>query len=401
MQRQIGNPDLCAVIRDRIAQSPQRRITFATFMDLALYQLQYGYYAVNTSQLGIAGDFVTSAHMGNDFAELLAEQFFDMWQRLGHPSPFHVVEMGPGQGLLADGILAHLQQHYPDCLAALHYTLVETSPALQAAQQARLEPWQAQQVPLVWCHLTEIPADTIVGCCFSNELVDAFPVHRVTLTEAGLQEQYVTLSKNPDRPFEFALAELSTPALEQYFERLGITLTIPPYPVGFTTEVNLVALDWLANLAARLHRGYILTIDYGYTADRYYRPTRSQGTLQCYFQHAHHDDPLINVGQQDITAHVDFTTLARWGKQCGLEPLGQTQQGLFLMALGLGDRLNALAQLQDTDSSTLRYALQRRETLHQLISPLGLGNFNVLVQGKGLNTPVQRELRGLTVPPLT
>lgn len=400
MQVQVGTPELCEIIRDRIVRSPQQRMSFATFMELALYQPDYGYYASRTTQLGMGGDFVTSAHMGTDFAELLAEQFVEMWQALGQPQPFHLIEMGAGQGLLADAVLTFVQQRYPDFLASLQYVLIDASPALKQVQQVRLERWHSQSL-VTWKQLDDIPADSMTGCFFSNELVDALPVHRVTLTEQGLQEHYVVAAERSERPFAIALGDLSTPELAHYFDALGIQLTCPPYPSGYTTEVNLAAQRWLAQVAAKLHRGYVLTIDYGYDADRYYSPTRSQGTLQCYYQHAHHDEPLINIGQQDLTAHVNFTALVQQGEHCGLETLGQTQQGLFLMALGLGDRLNALAQLQGTDSPTIRYALQQRETLHQLINPLGLGQFVVLLQGKGLTQATQRSLQGLTVPPLS
>jgi SAM-dependent MidA family methyltransferase len=399
MQLQTGIPELCDVIRDRIERSSQHRITFAQFMELALYHPQHGYYARQTSHLGIAGDFVTAAHLGNDFAELLAEQFIEMWQHLGRPHPFQVVEFGPGQGLIADAILNYLHQQAPDCLATLQYILIETSPALQAYQQQRLQPWKQQGVTH-WCRLADLPPDYVIGCCFSNELVDALPVHRVTLTATGWQEQYVTLSEATHSAFKIVLGSPSTPAISHYFEHTGIEFTSPAYAAGFTTEVNLAALDWLTEVATKLHQGYVLTIDYGYSADRYYSPARSQGTLQCYTQHAHHDDPLINVGQQDITAHVDFTALEQQGTRCGLETLGLTQQGLFLMALGLGDRLNALAQLSGTDRDTLRQALQRRETLHQLINPMGLGKFLVLLQGKGFTSTSQRQLKGFTIPPL-
>ncbi|MDB9528598.1 class I SAM-dependent methyltransferase [Oscillatoria sp. CS-180] len=400
MQTQIGVAELCAVIRDRIERSPQRRLTFCSFMELALYHPQHGYYTTSASQLGKSGDFVTSAHLGNDFAELLAEQLVDLWRRLGMPQAFHWVEMGAGQGLLAHTILTYLHERHPDCLAALHYTLIETSPALRSAQQQRLESWRIQGFDIRWSTWEEIPQETITGCVFSNELVDAFPVHRVTVTENGLQEDYVTLSEDPSRPFKSLLGPLSTSRLTAYFDALDIQIASPPYPQGYTTEVNLAALDWMTQVAQKLQQGYVLTIDYGYSADRYYSPLRSQGTLQCYTQHAHHNDPFINIGQQDITAHVDFTTLSRRGEQCGLETLGNVPQELFLMALGLGDRLNELAQLQGTDSATVNYAIRRRQALHQLMNPLGLGKFSVLVQGKGLATEAQRQLKGLTVPPL-
>jgi SAM-dependent MidA family methyltransferase len=399
MQAQVGTPELCAVIRDRIQRSPQQRIPFATFMDLALYHPDHGYYASNITQLGMTGDFVTSAHMGTDFAELLAEQFVEMWHCLGQPQPFQLVEMGAGQGLGADVILTFVRKQYPDFLAALQYVLIETSPALKQAQQTRLSAWH-EQTKVVWQHLSDLAADSVTGCFFSNELVDALPVHRVTLNETGLYEHYVVYTEQPQHPFAIALGEPSTPELAHYFDALNLQLTCPPYPTGFTTEVNLAAQRWLAQVATVLHRGYVLTIDYGYDAKRYYSPARAQGTLQCYYRHAHHNEPLCNIGQQDITAHVNFTALVQHGERCGLETLSQTQQGLFLMALGLGDRLNTLAQLPSTDSQTIRDALQQRETLHQLINPLGLGKFVVLLQGKGLTAETQRILTGITVPPL-
>lgn len=400
MPVQFGSPELCDVISDRMQAAPQQRITFAEFMGLALYHPDYGYYTAHGAQLGYDGDFVTSVHLGKDFGELLAIQLLEMWHKLSCPHPFHVVEMGPGQGILAEIILSYWQTVAPECLAAVRYTLVEKSSSLQQVQQQRLQSWLDQGITLAWSTLAAIPQDSVVGCLFSNELVDALPVHRVVLTEAGLQEQYITTSDQEDSRFQAVLGDLSTPDLNNYFERLGISIEHPTYPLGYTTEINLAALPWLEQVTSKLHQGYILTIDYGYPAQRYYSPMRSQGTLQCYYRHAYHDEPLINVGQQDLTAHVDFTTLTIYGQQQGLITLGTAPQELFLMALGLGDRLQELAQLQGTDSATLAYAIQRRETLHQLINPIGLGKFTALIQGKGLTTTAQRELRGLTIPPM-
>lgn len=400
MQVQLGIPQLCAAIRDRIARSPHKQIPFAEFMELALYHSEHGYYVANANQIGLSGDFATSPSLGVDFAELLAEQFADLWQRLGEPDPFHLVEFGPGQGVMADIILTYLHGRYAPCFSALKYTLIETSDALKIAQQARLAHWRSHPVQLNWVSMDDLPDHSVEGCLFSNEFVDALPVHRVVLTASGLQEQYVTQTENPHRPFEMSLGPLSTTDLESYFERVGIALTLPPYSEGYTTEVNLAALEWMTKVARKMRRGYLLTVDYGYAAERYYSPGRSQGTLQCYTRHTHHDDPLINIGLQDITAHVDFTALQQQGQQAGLETLGQTQQGMFLMALGLGDRLNDLAQLPGTDSATVRYAIQKREALHRLIDPMGLGNFLVLLQGKGLTTDAQRSPKGFVVPPL-
>lgn len=376
---------LTGIIAQQIEDSPQRRIPFAAFMDLALYHPQHGYYGAGNQQLGPTGDFITASHLGSDFGELLADQLAEMWVRLGHPHPFDWVEMGAGQGQLAHHVLGRLETTHPNCFKAVSCTLIETSPALQAAQKRQLRSWQDQGVPIAWKALADLPPNTWTGCLFSNELVDAFPVHRVTLTDTGLQEQYVGLTPGGDRSFETVLGPLSTSALADYFKWVGIDLAPPRYPLGYTTEVNVAALTWSAAIAERLQRGYVLTIDYGYDAQRYYTPQRTQGTLQCYNRHRHHSDPFYDVGSQDITAHVDFTALINQGKAHGLECLGQRPQALFLMALGLGDRLEALRSIQATDGKTLQAAIQHRNHLQSLINPIGLGQFQVLLQGKGLS----------------
>ncbi len=172
------------------------------------------------------------------------------------------------------------------------------------------------------------------------------------------------------------------PRLTAYFDLVELDLPSSAYPEGYRSEVNLAALDWISAIAARLRRGYLLTIDYGYTAAQYYNPARSQGTLQCHYRHTTNDDPYSHVGQQDLTAHVDFTALERQGALSGLEKVGFTQQGLFLMALGLGDRL--AANNQGENNLSLSDTLRRREALHLLMNPLGLGGFGVLIQSKGL-----------------
>ncbi|RCJ37851.1 hypothetical protein A6770_13735 [Nostoc minutum NIES-26] len=403
-----SNPTLCVAIAHRIAASPQRRITFAEYMDMVLYHPEYGYYSSNAVKIGFKGsDFFTSSNLGNDFGELLAEQFVQMWEILGRPVPFSLVEMGAGQGLLALHILNYYQLYYPDFFAALEFVIVEKSPTLRQEQEQRL-----QKFPVRWCSLEEIPTKSITGCFFSNELVDAFPVHQFILEAGELREIYVTTPQNltslerqrEENPFirersnfEFVevTGEPSTQQLAQYLNLVGIDFGQRTYADGYRSEINLAALDWLSIVADRLQRGYVLTIDYGYPASRYYNPRRSQGTLQCYYHHRYHDNPYINVGRQDITTHVDFTALERWGERCRLEKVGFMQQGLFLMALGLGSRIAALSH-QEIPLSQL---LQRRESLHQLLDPTGLGGFGVLVQSKGLTEQEKSQsLKGLTVP---
>ena len=398
-----SNPELCQILVQRIAQSPHQRITFAEFMDLALYHPQHGYYSSQSKRGGIQRDFFTSPHLGCDFGELLAAQFAQIWEILDRPNPFTLVEMGAGQGLLVQDVVRYLHRHHFECFAALEYIIIEKSTSLIAEQQHRLQSLTQSWQNLHWRTWDDIPSQSIVGCCFSNELVDAFPVHQVAIESGELREVYVTTGKQDERgstnPFIEVTAPLSTSRLASYFDLIELDFPSETYPEGYRSEVNLAALGWLETVADRLQQGYLLTIDYGYPAHRYYSPTRTQGTLQCYLQHAHHSDPYLAIGRQDITAHVNFTALERQGAQYSLQTVGFTQQGLFLMALGLGDRIAALSQ-PDPDRS-LQDLLQRREALHALANPMGLGNFGVLIQSKGL-TPQQQQqrLKGLTIPAL-
>lgn len=383
-----SSQSLQQIVHNRILSSPQQRITFAEYMDLALYSSPYGYYASGTVKIGAQGDFFTSSSLGADFGELLAKQFIEIWEILGQPSPFMLVEMGAGQGLLAADVLNYLSQHAPNLFSNLKYIIVESSAGLASQQQELLQNWLNKGVSITWKSLEELPNNSIVGCCFSNELVDAFPVHFVTIQDEKLAEIYVTTS---DTGFKEVTGELSTPRLADYFSLVGVKMPSSAYEEGYRTEVNLAALNWLETLSEKMQRGYLITIDYGYPAWKYYHSQRREGTLKCYYQHRHHDNPYVNLGQQDITAHVDFTALEKQGEQCGLEKVGFTQQGLFLMALGLGDRLSELS----SGKFGLQDILSRRSALHQLMNPTGLGGFGVLVQSKGVGETI---LQGLTIP---
>ena len=375
------------IIIAKIKNSLEQRITFADYMNLVLYHQDYGYYNLGAASIGSKGDFFTSSSLGKDFGELLAIQFEQMWQNLGRPNPFYLVEMGAGNGELAKDILSYIQKQTDHLLKqALKYIIIERSPVLVRVQQKLLASFDQ----ISWQTWSDISDDSVVGCFFSNELVDAFPVHLVTKNRDRLQEVYISLKQN--RLTE-TVDSIATNSLTNYFKLININLLDKQYPSDYRTEVNLNALDWLQTLATKLQRGYVLTIDYGYSAAKYYRPSRSQGTLQCYFQHRRHNNPYANLGYQDITAHVDFTALELHGKLHNLNKIGFTQQGLFLMALGLGNRLNELS----SGKYGITQIFQRRDALHQLIDPTGLGNFGVLIQGKNL-TASEQSLQGLTVP---
>ena len=401
------------IIQHQIQQSPQQRITFAEFMDLALYDPQQGYYATGVVNIGDRGDFFTSPHLGADFGELLAEKFAHLWETMGRPSPFQLVEMGAGQGILAVDLLRYLQQKYPLFFGDLDYYIVEKSEGLKQSQQKLLAADPNLAAKVTWKEWADISEASLVGCCFSNELVDAFPVHLFTIAKGKLQEIYVSWQE--DR-FQEVIGEISTPRLADYWQLIGTQ--VQDLAEGYRSEINLAALDWLTTVAGKLQRGYVVTIDYGYQSNAeslrqsYYSPNRDQGTLQCYYRHQHHNDPYIHLGQQDITAHVNFTALEKQGELWGLKRESFTKQGLFLMELGLGDRLVALSNLgsssnlgsnlvsplesnlgSNRDSSTLENiaspqnvinTMQRRQALHQLIEPSGLGGFGVLIQSKNI-----------------
>lgn len=369
---------LTEVIASHIKAKSDRLITFAEFMELALYHPQYGYYSTKAVDIGSQGDFFTSPHLGKDFGELLAVQFAQMWEIMGQPVPFTLVEMGAGQGILAVDILKYLYKHYREFFDCLQYIIVEVSLGLKQQQQQLL---QGVADKVKWCNYEEIPASSITGCFFSNELVDAMPVNLFSLQDGQLGEIYVTVS--PSNEFIEVVSAPSTPKIAQYFDLVGVNLA--QLPENYRSEINLAALEWLSTVAQKLQQGYLLTIDYGYSAARYYNPMRSEGTLQCYYRHQYHNNPYINIGEQDMTAHVDFTALERWGDRLGLQKVGFTQQGLFLMALGLGERI---ATVSTDNANDLSQLLQRRETLHQLINPQGLGGFGVLVQSMRLSPDV-------------
>ena len=375
------------VIKTRIDDSPHQRITFAQYMNLVLYHHQYGYYSSGIASIGSQGDFFTSASLGQDFGELLAIQFAQMWHSLGCPNPFYLVEMGGGNGELASDILNYWQgnQYLID---ALKYVIIEQSPALIEQQQQQLQSFN--NYDLTWRTWSDILTESIEGVFFSNELVDAFPVHLVTKKDANLQEVYVTIDE--DKLTE-TISSVSTEKLAKYFAEIGIDLQQGNYPEGYRTEVNLHSQNWLETISHKLKRGYVVTIDYGYPAKKYYHPARNQGTLQCYYQHRRHNNPYVNLGYQDLTAHVDFTTLENQGNLHNLKSIGFTQQGLFLMALGLGDRLDELS----SGKYNALEIFKRRDALHQLINPAGLGGFGVLIQGKNLSSS-QESLLGLKTP---
>ncbi|HSC77694.1 MAG TPA: SAM-dependent methyltransferase [Candidatus Acidoferrales bacterium] len=330
-------------------------LTFAAFMEACLYHPEYGYYSQGRSAHG-AGDYFTSPDVGPLFARLLARQFREMWEALGRPRTFDLVECGAGRGRLAAQLLAAVVEQGSDFAAALRVTLVEASPQLRV--EAEKSVGNSARV------LGEFPSAPIVGCIVSNELLDALPVHRVVQRPAGLQEIYVSAEGDELREVE---GPLSSPALVQYLEKYGAPLQEDQF-----AEVSLAALEWLERAAASLERGFLMTIDYGYRARELYGPGHLRGTLLAYREHRAEENWLAAAGEQDLTAHVNFTALEGRGRELGLEPLGFTTQSNFLLSLARA------SGMEEMDAAT-------RRQLVQLVHPEGMGEaFKVLIQAKGV-----------------
>jgi len=309
------------LIRNEIARNGP--IPFRRFMELALYAPETGYYAGGTARVGRQGDFVTSVSVGPLFGRLLAAEFEAMWRRLGCPERFTVVEQGANGGEFARDVLGAAS---PEWRAALEYRIIEPFPALAARQRETLRPWvEAGRVS--WSRSPET-LPPFCGVHFSNELVDALPVHRVVRRGDEWREEYV--GPGPGETFVPEEGPLSTPELAEALARLPSR----DWPEGYRTEIPLAASRWLREIAARLERGYVLVADYGFSRADYYLPERRDGTLSAYYRQRREADPLARPGEQDLTAHVEFTSLAEAGLACGLDLLGFGDQHHYLVGLG-------------------------------------------------------------------
>ncbi|HET9496031.1 MAG TPA: SAM-dependent methyltransferase [Chloroflexia bacterium] len=367
MHEQTISTPLQAWIRARIeADGP---VPFARFMEWALYHPEHGYYTKGPL-IGPRGDFTTSPEASPAFGQLLARHVEDVDRLLGGPSPLRVVEHGPGLGTLARDLLDRVQRDSPELYERIRYTLVDVSPALVAAQRERLLP--AHEGAVEWLSAEEFPHG-MEGAVIANEVVDAFPVHVVENWEGSLVEHYVGVDGGGGLAVEYG--PLSDPALALFLEEQGIVLA-----PGERVEVNLAADAWLSDLAARLERGVVLIIDYGDTAPTRYSTARREGTLLGYFGGSVTDNLLARPGEQDLTALVDFTALARAAVRAGFAVVGLTRQAPFLLGLGLGTEITA-----EGESAGLDEALGMRRGMHALIDMDGLGRFHVLVLSKGLD----------------
>ena len=392
-------PDATVLERKLIAQiQGEGPLSFRSFMWSALYNAEHGYYNTERLKIGSAGDYYTSSNVHSAFGAVIARAFVGLFDELGGKSdPLAIVEVGAGTGQLALDILSAIRDEHRAIFERLSYVIVETSPVMRARQQERLVGFRDR---VRWQTLEELARSPIAQIVFSNELIDALPVHRVRKWRGGIEESYVTL---PGRPaaarrevaierqsssleesgppadatvnhLTLAWGDPSTPRLDEYLARLRVNLVDCQI-----AEIGLDAIHWLRAVSSAIETGFLVTIDYGDAAELLYGSDRREGTLRSFHKHALNDAVLERVGEQDITASVNFTALIEYGHDYGLETVSYERQASFLIRNGLIDRIAAI----ETSRGGVIDDLEERLAVKNLFVPGGVSdNFRVLVQRK-------------------
>ncbi len=358
-----------ALIAEAVA-SADNWLSYARYMEIALYAPGVGYYAGDRRKFGATGDFVTASGISTLFGATVARQVAEICE-VAEP---HVLEFGAGTGALAADML-----NASDAVIET-YSILELSPALRLRQQARLAeraPMHAYRVR--W--LDALPA-RFSGCILANEVLDAMPVHLLHWAADGLLERGVALRGNElvlaDRPAHGAVAQAGQALAAEF----GLA-------AGYVSEVNLAARAWTRSLADLLETGAALLIDYGFPAPEYYHLQRSSGTLMCHYRHQAISNPLFRPGAADITAHVDFSAIAAAGIESGLELLGYTSQANFLINCGITDLLAA------TPAADSAVYLPLTNQANHLLSPAEMGElFKVIALGRGIDDSLSGFSRG-------
>lgn len=359
---------LSDIIKEKISNTGP--VTFQEFMEMALYYPQLGYYTSDRNKIGATGDYYTSSSLSAVFGMMIGRQLEEMWELMGRPA-FTIVEYGAGTGALCHDLLSYLENN-PPLYDRLRYCIIEKSPAMRERERTHL----AGKV--AW-YDSIADIGKFNGCVLSNELLDNFSVHEVVMKDE-LMEVFVGYKNG-----FFEMLQPAPEALKDYFKQLRITL-----PRDFRTEINLQATDWIGEIGQSLEKGFVMTTDYGYPSEELYREYRCGGTLMCYHQHRVNDDPYEHIGEQDITAHVNFSALDHWGLKNGLECCGLTEQGYFLRSLGLMDHLRTLEKDVEKNSSA---APESAIAIHSLLNDIG-SKLKVFIQRKGR---ISKELTGLSL----
>jgi len=346
------------------------KLSFAEFMQYALYAPAYGYYSGGLQKFGETGDFTTAPEISTLFSQCIASQCAQVIAELVHAD---ILEAGAGSGIMAATILAELEQlgSLPD-----RYYILELSAELRQRQTQTIKSHCPQLFDRVqW--LDALPLSGFRGVVLGNELIDAMPVQRFVIENSEIREQ-VVISKNSELHLTSHPADKSLIMAVQKIE----TEMGSPFSEGYESEINIAGDAWLKSIANLLDAGVVLLIDYGYPRREFYHTQRNTGTLMCHYQHRAHPDAMILVGLQDITAHVDFTALAEVGVDNNLQVAGFTTQAHFLLSLGIEQRV---AKIQDPGAQ-----MKAVQQIKQLVLPSEMGElFKVIALSRGIEQPLQ------------
>ena len=370
------------VDRMRERERSEGFLSFAEYMDMALYEPGLGYYSAGLTKLGKAGDFITAPELGNVFATCLAQQVAEVAETLD--GPWEIVEIGAGSGRLAADMLNALGS--ADNAQPTRSRILERSADLRAEQSRTLAERAPDHVDRVsW--LDAPPTDHWQGALIANEVIDALAVERFEITDGGPRQLGVTFQDN-DSELVLAWSDRAAPAaLARRIENLQSRLPAP-LASGYRSELCATLPAWLASVTESLETGVALFLDYGYPRSEYYHPARRDGTLVCQTRHRAHFDPFAWPGLQDISAFVDFTALAEAADQASLEVAGYAPQNQFLFGCGLGELLAGHANLPLVDQQALSHEIK------QLTLPGAMGEkFQAMALARGLDRP----LRGFSV----
>ncbi|GAA5494597.1 hypothetical protein Rhal01_00759 [Rubritalea halochordaticola] len=327
-----ATPALHSLIQNEIRE--RGPISFARYMELALYHDSLGYYTRGKQNIGKEGDFITSVSIGKTFGAILAHRIYNYWTECGSPSSFHLVELAANDGQLALDILSELRDSFPELFASVRYHICEHLPVMAKLQAEKLQSFS--QLLSHYNDPAELSEQARTGVVLSNELIDAMPVRLVRKYQAQWHELLVT---NDEEGFAYTeSAELDT-ELQQFTQKLPTELC-----EGYTTEYRPRLAEFCHSVASILETGLVITIDYGYSRSAYYDEHRNTGTLRTYFKHQAGEDPLIMPGRLDITAHVDFTQLALAFREAGLGITDFSPQASYLTRHG-SSWLQGLEQL--------------------------------------------------------
>jgi len=349
-------------------------VPFLTYMQWALHDPEHGAYGSGRLQVGPRGDFATSPSIGPDFAELLAPQLAQWLEALPGPEPLALVEAGPGEGDLALQLAQALQRQWPQLAVRTELVLIEPNPGMAERQRARLAD---APLPCRWLSFEQLAQQPVRGVLLAHEVLDALAVERIEWDGSLWRRQRVALHEDPAAGPSLRLepGEPLEPRIAAQLEPLGLVPAGAQRQSGWCTELHPGLGSWLQQAASALSDGALLVIDYAHEAWRYYAPQRSNGTLMAYRQQQATNDPLLEPGHWDLTAHLCIESLEAAAVAQGWSSLGHRRQGEALLALGLAQRLHGLQQQSGVPLDAL---LSRREALLRLVDPHALGDFRWL-----------------------